>query len=431
MLDKMNRYAVGSLLAVAALLLVGGSARADQDRERHDDGTLVGHSIQTLFVTGTLGETRPVNVHLWYPARQLDDCDHEDSRDGDHTCSMTPTVYTSRLNGISLLPQWDPLSWTIGSHSAFENLPIARGHDSFPAIIFSPGHQTNVIDYTYTLEALASFGFIVTAPDHLNDTLDDVRIDFINSEAQFELIPCFDALPGPCARPDVPKSMTDRAHDISAVIDALPAWFGDRVDSSRVGVFGHSRGTVTALAAAGGSTAWGFSADPRVSAIMGLAIGAPAITFAADIQNVTVPALLVAGALDTTAPPEISQAAFDMLGSSDKAIILIANAKHRHFESGLCAQTQSAGGIASANMRAILDLKTLQTLVEFPSSGVSMDFCRFETFIDPNDIRPLVASLTGFDVTPTNVPTTSIDSTQVNEQVLALAVGFFNKALQR
>jgi predicted dienelactone hydrolase len=41
------------------------------------------------------------------------------------------------------------------------------------------------------------------------------------------------------------------------VLNQLPAWLGHRVDVSRAGVLGHSRGTVTALAAAGGSAGWG------------------------------------------------------------------------------------------------------------------------------------------------------------------------------
>ncbi len=408
---------------------VQAQAEKQKSQFRHQRGAFaVGHSTQTLDVRGTLGETRPVNVHLWYPARSLDDCDNSGDLDrsaDDQGCSVTPSMYTSRLNGIPPLTQWDPLSWTIGSSESFENAPIARGHRPFPVIIFSHGSNNNAIDYVYTLEALASFGFIVAASDHLNNTQDDVRIDFINSEAGFTLISCFDGLPSPCARPGVPKSMTDRVHDISAILDALPTWFKNRVDLSRVGVMGHSRGTVTALAAAGGSTRWGFLAEPRVKAIMGLAMGVPAITFGANVKDITVPALLAAGALDNTLP--VSKDVFDMLASTEKEFVLIKNAKHRHFDSGLCAQTQSAGGIAAASTRAILDLHTIRMLVTNPnpSIGVSMDYCGFETFTDPSDIRPLVASLTGFNVTPTNVPRTGVDSTEVKDDVIELAVVFF------
>ena len=64
-----------------------------------------------------------------------------------------------------------------------------------------------------------------------------------------------------------------------------------------------------------------------------------------------------------------------------------------------------------------------------------MDFCGFETFTNPTDptdhsLADLVASLTGFTVTPDNVPTTGIDSAEVKDRVVELAVAFFKQALQ-
>jgi predicted dienelactone hydrolase len=433
------RKIIRIITAVIILMLVKGSARNAEASPQDDQGQsseqqqsasfVVGHATRVLNVPGTLGENRPVNVELWYPARGLHDCDVSEGGDGNADCSATPASYTSRLYGVPLLPQWTPLSWTIGTSDAFENLRVSN-KGPFPVVVFSHAGTSNSINYAYTLEGLASHGFIVAAPDHVNDTQDDVRIDFINAQAKQDLIPCYDGLPSPCSRgADVPRSMTDRAHDVSAVLDALPTWFGERVDMTRVGIMGHSRGTVTALAAAGGSTTWGFPAEPRVKAIMGLAIGVHDITFGANLEDVTVPALLVAGGLDPTLP--VSQDAFDKLASTEKEIVLIENAKHRHFISGLCAQTQSSGAIAQADSRAILDLQTAKGLLApFPlPAGVAMDFCSFDTFTAPTDIRPLVTSLTGFNFASTNVPTTGLSSDKVKEQAVELAVAFFGRVL--
>jgi predicted dienelactone hydrolase len=456
-------------LVIGLVLVEVGARNADaspqdqgqnQDRGQQQPGTFpVGHATRLLNVLGihdvNSPEIRSVNVHFWYPARDPQDCQ---SGDG-NSQGCPPSVYTSRLNGIPLLPQWDPLSWTIGTRQSFEELPLSDAQSSYPVIIFSHGTQGNAIDYVYALEALASYGYIVAAPDHVNNTQDDVRIDFINAQANSTVIPCFDGLATPCevtsrvkaehsnidpavfcppgsliamTTASIRESMTDRVRDVSAIIDALPTWFGSRADTSRIGMMGHSRGTATSLAAAGGSACWGFPAEPRVKAIMGLAIALVPITFGANIQDITVPALLVAGTDDTTSPPAISQAAFDMLASMDKHFVPIENAKHRHFDSGLCAQTQSSGAIAAASPRAILDLRTFDTLVRpsfNPSSGVPMDFCGYDTFTMPSDITNLVFSLTGFSVTPTNVPTTGLDSNQVKNQVVGLARDFFGRVL--
>ena len=58
-----------------------------------------------------------------------------------------------------------------------------------------------------------------------------------------------------------------------------------------------------------------------------------------------------------------------------------------------------------------------------------MDYCPFSTFTNPTDISGLVASLTGFNVTRDNVPTTGLDSERVKHKVTALAVIFFGTAL--
>jgi predicted dienelactone hydrolase len=254
----------------------------------------VGHRVETLVVPGSAqGSVRPVKVHLWYPA---------DKRN----LSQAPaTEYASGLHGEPIPQLGHPLAWHVDAEIARETDAIDPHGKPFPVIVFSHGSVNDPIDYAHTLELIAGAGFVVAAPSHVNNTQDDVRIDYINGQAGFELFACGDGRPRPCSRPNVPFSMADRVRDISRVLDELPEWFGDRVDTTRAGVLGHSRGTATALAAAGGSAPWspdancqpagaapfpcwasGFpapanvplAAEPRVKAIMGMAIAAERIT---------------------------------------------------------------------------------------------------------------------------------------------------------
>ncbi len=396
----------------------------------------VGHRVMRIEVKRPpAGETRPVDVHLWYPA---DSWDHFDA---------PVTEYTSALNGIPLVPAlWAPLSWKVASSSAREDPSIFQSTERFPVIIFSHGNTNMPIDYALTFEDLASAGFVVAAPTHVNNSQDDVRMDFANRQAMGVGYPlpfptCLDGAPwadttlSRCARANVPQSMADRAQDITATLDALPAALDNRVDLERVGVLGHSRGTVTALTAAGGSTPaskWEVSLEPRVKAIMGMAIGARGITFSADIGSITQPTLLVSGSLDATSPPSIIQEALDALpDNTESAHVMVENAMHRTFDSTYCQQMQSAAAIASRNGRAMLDLHTLERmLIDLaPASGLAMDYCGYKTFTRPVDVTPIVASITGFDVTKMNVPATGLTSDELRPCISVMAITFFEHTL--
>jgi dienelactone hydrolase len=263
-------------------------------------------------------------------------------------------------------------------------------------------------------------------------------MDYANTQAALHgyLPPfkCLDGRPSPCSRAQVPQNMADRVHDVTAVLDALAWEFKNRVDLDRVGVFGHSRGTVTALAAAGGSDVWGIEAEPRIKAVMGMAIGAPAITFNANISNITQPTLLVAGLRDMTSPASVSEGAFELLATpdADKHYFTMENAMHRTFDSTLCRQTQRSAAIAQGNGRALLDLHTATGILIHPTSGVAMDYCGFETFFrPPTDVRPLVKAVTGFDVTETNVPRTGLTAVDLRPTISEMAITFFEHVIGR
>ena len=203
----------------------------------------VGHSVQRLVVPGTAqGEPRPVDVHLWYPA------------DPATVASRPKTVYSSVLHGIPVPAQYDPLSWTVEAELAREGAAIDPERRAVPRDRVLPRQHQR--PDRLRAHARADRGRRVRrgrARAH-NNTQDDARIDFINTLRRLPpCSTCIDGRPSPCSRLEVPFSMADRVKDISSVLSALGGWFGPRVDTARAGVLGHSRGTLSVLAAAGGS----------------------------------------------------------------------------------------------------------------------------------------------------------------------------------
>jgi len=414
----MIRVAGLAVLVVALALSLAGRASAQ-----------VGHRVANLVVPGSAqNEPRKVTVHLWYPA------------DAAAYNAAPKTTYTSLLNGRTQLPAgWDPLSWRIDAELAHETSTLAAG-GPLPVIVFSHGSVNDPIDYAWTLEELARNGFIVAAPYHTNNTQDDVRIDAINAAGGS--IACDDGRPGPCSRTDNARSVQDRVRDVSAIIDSLPAWFGARADLSKIGALGHSRGTITVLAAAAGSTAWGFAAEPRVRAIMGMAIGARTLRDPLDLSRVTVPVQLVAGAKDRNTAPAISQETIPLLGTKDKQLLIVPEAVHRSFDSTYCAQLQAAGAIAQGNPRALVDALSVPLIASSAPAGISgraVYYCAERFFTTPVDIRPLVMGTPGSEFPPqinencvtTAIPCTGLDTEAVKVQMVALATEFFSAKLAR
>jgi len=454
---------LAALLAAALALVLAGQLpdAAHANATERADNPWVGHIVKQIDVPASdqsgcptapsVPCNRKVDVHLWYPADQ-------------RGWSERPkTVYRSRLWHEPLPEPWAPLSWEVQADVAREGAPIDRHGRAFPVIVFSHGSNNDPIDYAHTLELIAGAGFVVAAPSHVNNTQDDARIDYINGRAGSMLFPCNDGLAPPCSRASVPNSMRDRVGDISQVLNALPGWFGDRVDVFHVGVLGHSRGTVTALTAAGGSTGWGIQADQRVDAIMGLAIGAQPITDTVNLAGVTVPAVLVAGGRDQNSAQAVSEYAFGKISSADKLFVAIPNATHRSFDSTYCSELQSAATNAKSNSNAILDLHTVGLIAASAPmflSGKAVHYCAPEYFtspvntvvasipnseyscnpLSPDQLEPncyLISPTTGPTTCPTitigtnNIPCTGLDTGEVTRGIKAIAVAFFDSALRR
>jgi predicted dienelactone hydrolase len=455
-------------LAIAGAWSIGGAATAIAS-EASPAWPRVGHTVENLVVPGSFcqrvpsdvscagvpagGEPRKVRVHLWYPAAEA------------AFAAAPKSEYTSGLYGVMPIQYadlWDPLGWEVEAEIARETDAIDPGGAPLPVIVFSHGGSNDPIDYAWMLELIAAEGFIVAAPYHTNNTQDDARIDFINNQAaalvppRARLLDCEDGRPAPCARNDVARSVHDRVRDVSRIIDALPGWFPGRADVTRVGVMGHSRGTITALAAAGGSPTWGFGPEPRVKAIMGMANGTRPLRDAISLANVTVPVLLVAGGKDLVTPAEISEETVGSGGiaSADKRLIVLPAATHRTYQSSYCAMLQSAGALAQTSSRAILDRHLLNFIAASPpggAAGKAVHFCAASFFTAPVNIEQTVASLPNaeFSCTPTpchtipsisgpatacepgltTPPCTGLGTEAVKQRLRDLAAEFFNTRL--
>ena len=363
----------------------------------------VGHDVKRIVVPGSAeGEPRQVDVHLWYPAP---------------AGAESKAVYKSALHGEPVPPPFAPLGWTVEAEIAREKAPIDPAGKPFPVIVFSHGNTNDPIDYAHTLERIAAGGFVVAAPSHTNNTQDDTRIDYFNTLAGVTPRPCNDGRPGPCSRTNIPFSMADRARDVSAVLSAVPGWFGTRVDAAKAGVLGHSRGTLTALSVAGGSApppsgpptcgtdpvrCWPLAADPRVQAVMGMAIGQQPISLGVNYQAIRVPTLLVSAELDLMSPPSVSDRAFSGPHEHHRQAPRVDQERgppQLRLDLLRSDARRQDGSPRPTRAGALLDKNTFDRIVTSPNSGWGTDYCSRSSFVG---IEPLtLTATTGHATSPT------------------------------
>ncbi len=176
--------------------------------------------VRTFTVVDAQRDGRTLPVEVWYPA-------HEAHRGQDLDRASMDVVRVPIPGGPSTRQL-----------AVREARPTAGG--THPLVVFSHGHAGFRCASTFLTTHLASHGFVVVAPDHVNDTMLEV-LATPREELGIKTL----------------QSASDRPQDVALLVGAaiapataLGAFVAPLVDPRRVGVVGHSFGGFTALVSA-------------------------------------------------------------------------------------------------------------------------------------------------------------------------------------
>jgi predicted dienelactone hydrolase len=279
----------------------------------------------------------PVAIRVWYPALNPD----------------------GALEAITYTMHWDKFVFdgfdssetsAIAGHALVDAQPDT-GSAPYPLVVFSHGFGVESVFMAWFAEHLASYGFVVMAPDH-EEIADPTFSDFARSAI---------------VRPQT----ISRSLDYAAMLTASTGALAGVIDMERVAVAGQSYGGYTALAVAGArfdmsaykdrcaaltpsdpnqfscslasseedmagfagldavpQGLWPSMGDPRVDAIITIS-GASYLFDQRGLAEITVPVLAMGGTRDTVAPYDWGiRPTYDYISSQQKILASFENADH-------------------------------------------------------------------------------------------------------
>ncbi|CAN5915042.1 hypothetical protein BH11MYX3_BH11MYX3_35380 [soil metagenome] len=314
------------VLLLSVYVAACGSS-TDPDRSVEQPGT---HAVGTRRITAT-DATRSYTLQAWYP-----------------TSSVTAEVAIESLEAEPIRTRYAGLLAGVGTCPT-RRLDVAVDGEpepgSFPLVVGSHCHACTRLSNASTAMRLASHGFVVVTIDHTGDTL-------------------WGMLDGNEASLDAAQ-LALRVADLQLAIDvSSPALVS--ADRSRVGVFGHSFGAVTAGRLA--------QVDDRVQA---------AAALAAPMENPLIPGVHVA---------EIAEPLLFLVAREDNSITEFGN---KLIRDNYTAATQDAWKleIADAGHWSVSDLDGLvPTFAKGCGAGTRMDDGSPFTYLDPELGRTITAS---------------------------------------
>lgn len=340
---------VGSIVLVLAILFVSVAVPFGTSVKRTDPpADALSYAVPGPHPVGMSGLATdagaPLEIVMWYPTANAEN-------------RRARITYPYQ---IKMGPPLNTVTFATYKGQAIRNAPYDLAAGPYPLIVLSPGLSTGASAYAWLAEHLASYGFVVMAPEHQEQF--DPELDILWQTA------------------------ITRPQDIQAVlvyVDAQAEAGGaleGLIDAETVAVVGHSYGGYTALAMAGaqfdtgaftatcdaayasGDPAawlcdelyphmadmaelagldsipeglWPAQSDPRVDAIVPLA--GDALFFGQPgLAEITVPVMAIGGTLDTDSPFMWStHPTYEYASSTRKVRIALHDAEHMVF-TGTC-----------------------------------------------------------------------------------------------
>ncbi|MFC6044622.1 alpha/beta hydrolase family protein [Nocardioides hankookensis] len=328
--------ALGSTLALS-LSLAGPAATADAaDRvPKVADLGPTSFAVRGPFAVGEARLKLPPTgsaVEVWYPSRKADAKGKRPAR-YDVVDALPPSYQ-------AVVPDGASVTYPSGG---VRGLDVARGR--FPLVVFSHGFAGFPTQSSFLTSWLASWGFVVAAPDHPNRDL-AAALSFSTSST---------------GDPDV-KDLSRTITLMRSLDRAARGRFSGHVDTDLVGAVGHSAGgsAVEALAAV----------DKRITTFVGLA-GASVGALTGDAKGPRTkvphqPGLLMAGTADGIITPDRMEAAYDQL-RDPKRLVLVGGGHHAF--SDLCEIGAGDGGLLA--IADLLGLPVPESFVALATDGCS------------------------------------------------------------
>jgi len=273
-------------------------------------------------------------VEVWYPAP-------EGAARG-----RVPATYNLATWLPATLQHLLPAGFSVTrATGASRGLPAAPGR--FPLVVFAHGFSGYRDQSSFLTSWLATWGFVVAAPDLLDHDLTAVLGGQLSTSTAGDLAELGDTI-----------TLLEQA-------GRAPGLLAGRVDDTKVAAIGHSLGGEASEELA--------SIDPRVSTFIGMAgasVGGFATAQAGPAGRVPdKPGMLMVGTADQVASPAgIARAFHDMV--APKRLVLLRHAGHLAF-ADICELAKGSGGLLS--VAAKVHITVPAQLVPLASDGCQAD----------------------------------------------------------